>query len=446
MWEILWNFLDPHLFGVWSNRPEPLPRLVRLLRYPYALIRDLSRGQMNLRAMSLVFTTLMALIPLVAFSFALLKAFGMHDDLEPVVFEFFRPVGNSATELTARVMSFADNVSGGLVGSVGFALLLWTLLGTIEKVEDSFNYLWRVQQPRSFGRRVTEYLTLIIVGPLMLVGFLGLAHAAMGSASVQRIAALPLMDRVMAAALQLSPYAMVAMIFTALYLFIPNTKVRLLPALVGGVTAGVIWATVGKLFTAFVVYSTRFTIVYAGFAIFVVALLWTYLGWLILLIGAQLSFYVQNRNYLRLGLVELRLSSVEIEQLALKIMYLIGRSHMDGGRQWSVNGLASQLGLPGIAVAQLVAGFERAGLLTTTERDRLVPARDIGQISLQQILDVARNQRSGHVAPRDMPLPAVDRLSATMSAAWRSSCGDRSLRDLVVEDSAALATGSVSAA
>ena len=437
MWEVLWNFLDPYLFGPWSNRPEPLPRLVRMLRYPYALLRDLSRGQMNLRAMSLVFTTLMALIPLVAFSFALLKAFGMHDELEPVVYEFFRPVGDAATNLTARVMSFADNVSGGIVGSVGFALLLWTLLGTIEKVEDSFNYLWRVQQPRSFGRRITEYLALVIVGPLTLVGFLGLAHAAMGSESVQRIVALPLMDRVMATGLQLAPYVMVALIFTALYLFIPNTKVRLGPALVGGVTAGVIWATVGKLFTAFVVYSTRFTIVYAGFAIIVVALLWTYLGWLILLIGAQLSFYVQNRNYLRLGLVELQLSSVELEELALKIMYLIGRSHMEGGRQWSVNGLASQLGLPGIAVAQLVAGLERAQLLTTTDSDRLMPARDISQIPLQQILDVARNQRSGHLTPREMPLPAVDRLSASLAAAWRSSCGERSLRDLVAEDAAA---------
>ncbi|MEO8408680.1 MAG: hypothetical protein ABI476_09645, partial [Oxalobacteraceae bacterium] len=107
MWEVLWNFLDPYLFGPWSNRSELLPRVVRVLRYPYALLRDLSRGQLNLRAMSLVFTTLLALIPLVAFSFALLKAFGMHDDLEPIVYEFFRPLGDSANEMTGHVMGFA---------------------------------------------------------------------------------------------------------------------------------------------------------------------------------------------------------------------------------------------------------------------------------------------------------------------------------------------------
>ena len=431
MWEVVWNFIDPLLFGAWASRQEPLPRLVRLLRYPYAVLRDLSRGQINLRAMSLVFTTMMALIPLVAFSFALLKAFGMHRDLEPIIFEFFRPMGDGATDLTAKVMDFADSVSGGIVGSVGFALLLWTLVDTIEKVEDSFNFLWRVQQPRSFARRITEYLALIVVGPLMLVGFLGLAHTALASDSVQRLASLPLLDHVMSFGVQLAPYAMVTAIFTALYVFVPNTRVRFVPALIGGVTAGVIWAAVGKLFTAFVVYSTRLTIVYAGFAIIVVALLWTYLGWLILLIGAQLTFYVQNPNYLRLGLVELQLSSVEREELALKIMYLIGRSHTDASRRWNVYKLSTELGLPGIAIAQIVVSLERAQLLTTTDHDVLVPARDIGHIRLQQILDVARNQRSGHIAPRDLRLPPVDELNAMLAGAWRSSCGERTLRDLV---------------
>jgi membrane protein len=103
-------------------------------------------------------TTLLSLIPLLAFSFAILKVFGSHRDLEPIIYEFFRPVGAGAADLTRRAMEFADGVSSGLVGTVGFALLLWTLIGTIKKVEDSFNFLWRVEHPRSFARRITEYL------------------------------------------------------------------------------------------------------------------------------------------------------------------------------------------------------------------------------------------------------------------------------------------------
>jgi membrane protein len=204
-------------------------------------------------------------------------------------------------------------------------------------------------------------------------------------------------------------------------------------ALTGALAGGILWAAVGKMFTAFVVYSTRLTIVYAGFAFVVAALLWTYFGWLILLAGAQLSFYVQNPTYLRLGLQQLRLSSVELEQLALKLMYLVGRSHVAGGRRWSVNRLATELGLPGIAVAQTAGAFERAGLLLVTDEDELVPARDIGGIGVCEILDIARSQSSGHVAPRNLPIPPVDRVLASVEEARRNRCSDLTLRDLVDE-------------
>jgi membrane protein len=430
----IWAFLDWCFFGPASTRTGLLALLIRTLSYPYAVVRDLWRGDINLRAMGLVYTTLLSLIPLVAFSFAILKVFGAHRGLQPIVYEFFRPVGDqAATQLTDRVMQFADRVSSGVVGSVGFALLAWTLLGTIKKVEDSFNFLWRVEQPRGFARRIAEYLTLIVVGPLLLVAFIGLSQATVASAPVQTVAKLPLMQRLPGALIGLAPYVMVTAFFTGMYKFVPNTRVQWRPALLGAVTGGVLWAAVGKMFTAFVVYSTRLTIVYAGFAFIVAALLWTYLGWLILLAGAQLSFYVQNPTYLRLGLQELRLSCVELEQLALKIMYFVGRMHLTGGRRWTVNQLARELGLPGIAVAKMATALERAGLVIVTDEDELLCARDIGRITVYEILDMARNQRSGHLAPRSIPIPAVDRLTASLDEQRRNRCGDMTLRDLVEE-------------
>jgi membrane protein len=433
MWVRIWAFLDLCFFGPASAQPGPLGAALRVLRYPYAVVRDLSRGEINLRAMGLVYTTLLSLIPLLAFSFAILKLFGGHRDFQPIVYEFFRPVGGAAaTELTDRVMQFASRVSSGIVGSVGLALLAWTLIGTIKKVEDSFNFVWHVEQPRSFARRLAEYTTLLIAGPLLIVGFLGLTHAALGSAPVQEVVRLPLLRRLSGAGIALAPYAMVTA-FTAAYMMIPNTRVQWRAALIGALVGGVLWAAIGKMFTAFVVYSTRLTIVYAGFAFVVAALLWTYFGWLILLAGAQLSFYVQNPAYLRLGLQPLRLSSVELEQLALKIMYFVGRTHVGGGRLWSVNRLANELGLPGIAVAQMASALERAGLLIVTEDDELVPARDIGGIRVHEILDIARNQRSGHLAPRNVPVPPVDRLLAGLEEARRARCAELTLRDLVDE-------------
>src|SRR6201987_4201 len=393
MWTRIWAFLDLCFFGATSAGPGGLGAALRLLRYPYAVVRDLSRGDINLRAMGLVYTTLLSLIPLLAFSFAIVKIFGGHRDFQPIVYEFFRPVGGAAaTELTNRVMQFASRVSSGVVGSLGLALLAWTLIGTIKKVEDSFNFVWHVEQPRSFARRLAEYTTLLIAGPVLLVGFLGLTHAALSSAPVQEVVRLQLLRRLSGTGIALAPYAMVTAFFTALYMMIPNTRVQWRAALIGAVVGGVLWAAIGKMFTAFVVYSTRLTILYAGFAFVVAALLGTYFGWLILLAGAQLSFYVQNPAYLRLGLQPLRLSGVELEELALKLMYFVGRAHVSGATRWTVNRVAAELGLPGIAVAQMAATFERAGLLIVSERGDLIPGRDLGHIRVHEILELARSE------------------------------------------------------
>jgi membrane protein len=425
MWVWTWNFLDRFFFGPRSLGPGILARIIRVLRYPFAVVRDLLHGEINLRAMGLVYTTLLSLIPLLAFALAIFKAFGARYDLQPIVSEFFKPMGETgAIEVTQRVMGFVDRVSSGLVGSVGFAVLLWTLIGTIKKVEDSFNFLWRVEQPRSFARRIAEYVGLLIVGPILVVGFIGLVHATLGGSWHQRFSGLPI---------NIAPYLMVTVLFTALYMFIPNTRVRFMPALIGALTAGFLWAAVGRMFTAMVLYSTRLSIVYAGFAFIVAMLLWTYFGWLIALAGAQLSFYVQNPSYLRIGLQPFRLSSVEIEQLALKTMYLVGRTHLNGGRLLTVNGLATQLGLPGIAIAQISSALERAGLLIVTDSDELAPGRDVSQIGLLEILDIARNQRSGHAPPAGYAVPPVDRLTTQMYEAWRECCANRTLRDLLAE-------------
>ncbi len=428
MWARIWAFLDGCLFGPASTRADTVGLVLRILRYPHAVIRDLWRGDINLRAMGLVYTSLLSVIPLVAFAFAILKIFGAHHDLEPIVYEFFHPMGDAAGgEITRQVVQFAQRVSSRLVGSVGFALLAYTLLGTIKKIEDSFNFVWHVDQPRRLARRVAEYLTLLVVGPLLLVGFIGLSHAALDTAAMQEVARFRILRH---AGIAVAPYAMVTAFFVGMYMLIPNTRVQWRPAVIGAVVGGVLWAAVGRMFTAFVVYSTRLQIVYAGFAFVVAALLWTYFGWLILLAGAQLSFYVQNPTYLRLGLRELRLSNLEIEQLALQLMYYVARTHLSGAERWTVSRLATELGIPGKTVADLVATFAQAGLLIVTDKGELVPARDIGNITACEILDVARNQRSKDFEPRNVAIPSVDRLVAAVEEARRGGCRNLTLRDL----------------
>ncbi|MDE2250491.1 MAG: YihY/virulence factor BrkB family protein [Gammaproteobacteria bacterium] len=430
-WERARDWFERALFAP-RRSSSPRERARRLAQYPYALLRDLLGGQLNIHAMGLVYATLLALVPLVAFSFAVLKGFGAHRELEPLIYEFFRPMGDAASELTQKVMDFADHVRGGIVGSVGLAFLIWTLIGTLKKVEDSVNFVWHVEQPRSFVRRIAEYVALLVVAPILIGTLLGTAHITSASSSVRALSQLPLLGQLGELLLALAPLALVSAIFTLVYALIPNTRVRLVPALVGGITAGILWAAIGRVFTAFVLLSTRLAIVYAGFAIFIAALIWIYFGWLILLVGAQLSFYVQNPSYLRIGLREPRLSNSETEQLALSIMYLVARSHLRGGMRWSINALAAELALPGVAVTRSADALEAAGLLVSTGEETLLPGRDAGYIPLQEILAVARASGSVHGDGRHAAPPAVSQLYGEFEGAWRERLGARSLEAWVI--------------
>ena len=161
-----------------------------------------------------------------------------------------------------------------------------------------------------------------------------------------------------------------------MYSFIPNTHVELRAALIGGVTAGIIWALVGQVFTGVILYSSQMVAVYTGFAIVLTTLIWVYLSWLILLIGAQLAFYVQFPHYMRHGHDRVELSGSDREQIGLSIMYLIGRDFGGGKSYWSAGRLAAEFDLPGMALAPVLARLERAGLLVVTEKEQLVPGRD----------------------------------------------------------------------
>jgi membrane protein len=369
--------------------------------------------------MGLVYASLLSIIPLVALSFGILKAFDAQDALRPLVHAFFEPMGSAADQFTDQVMTFAKNVRGGLVGFLGFGVLVWTLLGTMRKVEDGFNFVWHVDLPRSFARRSAEYMALLVAGPLLLSAVILFSRVALDSGSAQLLAQLPLLDRLMALAFRLAPYVLVSGMLTALYIVIPNTRVRFRPALIGGIAAGILWVAIGRFFTLFVLYSARLTAVYAGFAIMIAALVWTYFGWTILLLGAQVSFYAQNPAYLRSGIREPRLSSVDTERLALGIMYLIAVRQRYGGKRDTIASLALRLDFPGIAVARVCAGLEAAGYIVPGEDQTLLLGVDAATLPVLEILITARTQRSGLIR-RNAATPAaveafcedIDRLCA----------------------------------
>jgi membrane protein len=422
--------LEDGLYVKSRDLGPPWGRLLRFVRYPAALIRDWLRGEISVQAMSLAYTTLLSLVPLMVFSFSILKGLGARGDLRYLLQEFFRPLGGAASQLTESVLQFVNNMRGDLLGSIGLAFLVYTVITTIQKVESSFNFVWHVDRPRSFARRFTEYLSVMIVGPVLLAVALGLLGTVENSPFAHWVDAFPVLSWAFSVTGRFIPYLIVTTVFTFMYMFIPNTKVRFRSALLGGVCAGLLWALVGKVFTTFIVYSSNLVAVYTGFAIVLTTLIWVYLSWLILLIGAQLAFYLQFPQYLRHGQEPITLSGRDREQVGLSVMYLIACDYSAGRTPWTATLLAAKLDIPGIAIAPVLNLLEKAGFILATEKERFVPGRNLDGIELADILEAVRNGSSGRLEVVLRPIgPPVAALQAAQQAMLDCLKG-RSLQDL----------------
>ena len=424
-----WVFDVPEAVG-----GRPLGWLVAPLRYVYVLFRDLGQGGLGLRAMSLVYSTLFALVPTVAVAFAMLKAFGYDQELEPVLYEFLRPLGDQAYVVTEQIMGFVENVRGTLLGTLGIVFLVYTVVTMIQKVEEALNFAWHVDRPRSLGRRITEYLVVMLVGPLVAVLTLVMLASIEGSAAVAQFEGLATgeTDR-----LHIAPYLLTIGLFLFVYMYMPNTRVRFVPALIGAVAAGSLWTMIGAIFTRIVVYSTKTMAIYAGFAVVLLFLLWLYISWLILLLGAQLSFYLQHPEHLRTGQEDIEVTGAMRERLAMSIMWLLGDRFQNGGPRWNVNALAERLMMPGHLLNEVVSMLEAHGLVLTAEDDSVAPARDLGAIRLASIMDAIRHPPPHPWCPQPRPVEAADTILQAADEALHAALGERTLRDLLSADAPA---------
>jgi membrane protein len=413
---------------------KPLWLVSRILRYPYALLRDMGGDDLTMRAMSLVYTTLLSVVPLIALSFSVLIGLGYVNDLEPVIYSFLEPLGDRATELTAQILSFVNNIRGGVLGSIGLIFLLYTVISMVQKVEESFNFVWRVEKPRSLGRRFSEYLSVIVLGPTLLVGAFAIMAAVSSSTIVQTLHDYEPFDTILLMFGRITPYLLVVGVFTFLYAFIPNTKVTLRAAAIGGAAAGLAWTASGVILAKFVSGGGGTMVIYAGFAIVILALIWLHVSWLILLLGAQLAFYLQNPQYLRPGRGEIQLNASLRERVALSIMYLIVHDYQGSKHRWTINSLAEHLELPGAALGPIVTALERKGLLTVTDDDTWLPARDPSVIELGDVLDAVRKDEAGPRLGRIRDVaPAVEAARAA-ELALKASVKGKCVRDLVAEN------------
>lgn len=420
---------------LWDPRVDELPLVLKLaiksLRFIYAVLRDVVAGDITLRSMGLVYITILSIVPLIAIIFSILKGFGFHRRLEPIIDNFMLPLGEKGAELTDQIMVFVENVQGNVLAGLGLIMLFVTTISMAQKVEDSFNFVWRVDRPRGLAQRLSEYLSLILIVPIVMVTAAALIGAVESNALVQRIAGVQPFGATLLLISKMAPYLLVVLGFTLLYWFLPNTRVKFYAAVAGGLTGGVLWATTGVVFATFVATSARTLSIYATFAIVILALIWLYLCWLILLVGALVSFYTQNPEHLRLGYRPASMSGRHAEQIALSLMTTAAKAFRDSSDQPTISEVAATLNLPGFLLSPIANRLVSAGLLARTAKDQLYPQRDPGGIQLKSVFDAVRMSQSTDVFTGGRWPKLVIDISDRMDSAMDEALGGQSLYELL---------------
>ena len=327
--------------------------------------------------------------------FSVLKAFGVHQQIEPVLAQALEPLGPNGQEITGKIIGFVDNLKIGVLGIVGVAGLFYTTYSLIDKIEEAFNAIWLVREGRSWGRKFADYLSAVLVGPLLVVTAFGLLASVHSNTLVQRVLEIQPFGYLMLLAGRLLPFVILSGLFTFLYKFIPHTQVRFDSALVGGITAAVLWGIAGEAFAMFVAQSAQYSAIYSGFAVLVLFLLWLYVGWLIVLIGAQFSFFHQYPTAYVSRLLWQQGTHAFRERLALNLLVVLTRQYLKGEGPMPAGDLAIELHLPVSLVAEQVRHLVETGLLglmANPEGISLTKPPEL--ISIKEVLDATHQGRA----------------------------------------------------
>ena len=365
---------------------------IRSTQILIAVIRDLFQGQLSLRAMSLVFTTVIGFFPLLALTFALLKSLGVHNAMEPTLLALLQPLGERANELTGDILVYVDNLQVELIGITSVGLLLYLVLDMMRKIESSFNFIWAVKRGRSWSSRVSEYLFAVIVSPLLLFLSISITSYVNTNFFQSFVEGLVYGSLIIELVAVVTPILLMSLAFAFAYGFLPNTKVQFGSAFVGGFVTTIIWKLMGSVFQGIFVASARESI-YLAFATAIAIMFFIYVGWLVALIGSSIAFYHQNPGKTRTGRDNIVLSISQQEKICLAIANTIIRRFSTGEEPLSEDQIAESVNCSVLAIENALEHLQQINLITATSDTppRYLPTRSISECTIVDIWNAIRN-------------------------------------------------------
>ncbi|HNX83198.1 MAG TPA: YihY/virulence factor BrkB family protein [Bacteroidales bacterium] len=382
---------------------KSVPFWIRQRRIIYLLYKGIKRENIYIKASALTFFTILSVIPMVALAFGIAKGFGLSDELRAQIIMQF----HNQEQVMNWILDFAnktlEQTSGGWLAGIGVAFLFSTVGQLLRYVENTFNSIWKVDETRVWYRQVTDYLAVIILVPALFVA----------SSSATVLATTRLNDMlsqsdmleglkpVVSFLVQLIPFILLCTLSTAAFLAMPNTRVKFRSALVAGLAAGIALQILQIVYVETQMGLTRLGTLYGSFAAIPLLMVWVQMSWVVLLMGAQLSYYLQNITRYEFEFDVQTVSPRQKKRLSLLVMHSLIVDFVKGAKPRAPEQISMELSLPVRTVHECLDLLHEASMVTEVwneEQEKYVyqPATDINKMTLSFVLEKLESSGSLH--------------------------------------------------
>ncbi|MDP1801657.1 MAG: YhjD/YihY/BrkB family envelope integrity protein [Bacteroidota bacterium] len=406
--------------------------LIRQLRIFSLAVKGFNQDKCLTKATALTFYTLFSIVPILALGFAISKGFGLEKDLQIQILEKYPEYHDVLTNAFVYANSMLSNAKGGIIAGFGIVLLLWSVLKLLVNMEADFNEIWEIKKGRSWVRKITDYLTVMLVSPLLLIISGGLIVAIQ-----TKIGNIGMLGFVGTIFIKLLAYSLMTGVFTFLYLVLPNTKVNFRSAAVAAVVATILFELLGWAYVKFQIGASSLSAIYGGFAALPLFLIWVQYSWYVVLFGAEIAFANQNVDHYELENEITKLSVRYKKVIALMIGSLVAKGFYNGEKPMTAIDIALKLDLPVRLARNIINEFVSAGIFIEmkTDKDKEVvyqPGITESKLTVKQVIEALEKNGVNTLPINDTSeLIHINQLMKDLDKSMDNELGNTFIKDIV---------------
>lgn len=366
--------------------------IFKQLRIILLAARGFSNDKVSLQASALTFYSLLSVIPIAAIVFAIAKGFGLDKNLEQLIIDKFQSEQEVLNWLLQNATNAIEKTRGGYIAGIGVIILFWSAMSLLNHIESSFNHIWQIRSSRPWYRKFTDYLTIMLIAPVFIILSSSIT-VFISTELTDYMTKAPILDffkPVISFLFRFAPYFLSWITLTILFIIMPNAKVKFVPALISGIIAGTILQGIQWLYIDLQFGITKLSAIYGSFAAVPLFIIWIQTSWIVVLLGAEISFANQNISRYELESEALNISNYQKRALVLMIMHMIIRNFSMGEKPISAEYIAVNLKIPVRLSRDILQDLSNANLVSiiheNEEKERLYqPALDVNRLTVSYV-------------------------------------------------------------